>query len=70
MELAKQYIRPNLKWETFSLEDMLKTLKSARANCIVDGTKLQEKLREYDYEVKGRREALEEVFQILAEKGL
>lgn len=36
----------------------------------MDATKLQKKLREYGYEVKERREALEQVFQIMAEKGL
>lgn len=70
MELAKKYIRPDLKWQTFGLDDMLKVLRAPRANCIMDATKLQEKLREYGYEIKERREALEEVFQIMAEKNL
>ncbi|KAI8633726.1 putative rhamnose biosynthetic enzyme 1 [Xylariaceae sp. FL1651] len=70
MELAKQYIRPDLKWQTFGLDDMLKTYKAPRANCIMDSTKLETKLREYGYEVKPRREALEEVFQMMAQKGL
>ena len=70
MELAKQYIRPDLKWETFGIEDMLGMLKAPRAICIMDATKLQKKLRKYGCEVKERREALEEVFQIMADKGL
>ncbi|ERF68062.1 hypothetical protein EPUS_08498 [Endocarpon pusillum Z07020] len=70
MELAKKYIRPDLTWQTFVLDDMLSTLRAPRSNCIMDTTKLQKKLREYGYEVKERREALEEVFQIMAEKGL
>ncbi|KAL7626003.1 hypothetical protein AAE478_002772 [Parahypoxylon ruwenzoriense] len=70
MELAKKYIRPNLTWQTFGLDDMLKILRAPRANCIMDATKLQKKLREYGYEIKERREALEEVFQTMAEKGL
>jgi hypothetical protein len=70
MELAKKYIRPDLTWQTFGLDDMLKVLKAPRANCIMDATKLQKKLREYGYKVKDRPEALEEVFQIMAEKGL
>ena len=70
MELAKKYIRPSLKWQTFGLDDMLNILRAPRANCIMDATKLQKKLLEYGYQIKERREALEEVFQTLAEKGL
>lgn len=70
MELAKKYIRPDLKWQTFGLQDMFSTLKAPRANCVMDATKLQKKLEEYGYQIKDRREALEEVFQIMAEKGL
>ncbi|KAJ5147563.1 BIG/ATPase V1 complex subunit S1 [Penicillium atrosanguineum] len=70
MKMAKQYIRPDLQWETFELKEMLATLKAPRAICILDATKLQTKLREYGYEVKERREALEEIFQIMAKRGL
>ncbi|KAJ5864973.1 uncharacterized protein N7529_006889 [Penicillium soppii] len=70
MEMAKQYIRPDLKWETFELKDMLATLKAPRAICILDASKLQNKLREYGYEVKERREALQEIFEIMAKRGL
>jgi N-acetyl-anhydromuramyl-L-alanine amidase AmpD len=49
---------------------MLKILKAPRANCVVDATKLKTKLHEYGYEIKDKREALEEVFQIMAKKGL
>lgn len=70
MELAKQYIRPELKWQIFYLDDMRQTLRAPRAHCILDATKLQDKLSEYGYKIKNRREALEEVFQIMAEKGL
>ncbi|KAH6652470.1 putative rhamnose biosynthetic enzyme 1 [Truncatella angustata] len=70
MELAKKYIRPELEWQTFALDDMLRVLKAPRANCVMDATKLQTKLREYGYQVKERREALEDVFRTMAEKGL
>lgn len=70
MELAKKYIRPELKWDTFGLDEFLSTLKAGRAICVMDVTKLQKKLGEYGYKVKDRREALEEVFQIMADKGL
>ena len=70
MELAKKYIRPDLKWQTFGLDEMLSSLKAPRANCILDGSKLQNKLREYSYEVKERHEAADEIFHVLAEKGL
>lgn len=70
MTLAKEYILPDLEWETFELEAMLKTLKASRANCIVDAGKLQKKLLQYGYEVKNRREALVEVFELITEKGL
>ncbi|KAH8427413.1 uncharacterized protein LDX57_005128 [Aspergillus melleus] len=70
MELAKQHIRPNLVWSTFKLDDMLAILKAPRANCIMDANKLTNKLREYGYEIKERREALEEVFRTLAQNGV
>ena len=70
MTLAKKYIRPDLKWQTFSLKEMLDTLKGPRTNYVLDTTKLQKKLKEYGYQIKNSHEALEEVFQILAEKGL
>ena len=70
MELAKQYTRPNLQWQTFGLDDLLHTLKAPRAICVMDPTKLQKKLAEYNYQIKDNHEALEEVFQILAKRGL
>ncbi|KAI3395672.1 hypothetical protein diail_969 [Diaporthe ilicicola] len=70
MELAKKYIRPDLVWQKFGLGDMLKILRAPRANCVMDATKLQKKLREYGYEIKDRREALEDVFQTMAARGL
>lgn len=70
MELAKKYIRPDLVWKTFALGDMLKILRAPRANCVMDATKLQNKLREYGYEIKDRREALEDVFQTMVARGL
>jgi N-acetyl-anhydromuramyl-L-alanine amidase AmpD len=70
MELAKQYILPDLTWQIFGLEAMLKTLKASRANCIVDAGKLQKKLLEYGYKVKDGREALVELFEIMKEKRL
>jgi len=70
MELAKQYILPDLTWQIFGLETMLKTLKASRANCVVDAGKLQKKLLEYGYKVKDSREALVEVFETIKEKRL
>ena len=70
MELAKKYIRPDLKWQTFGLMDMFDTLKAPRANCVMDATKLQKQLGEYGYQIKDHREALEEVFQIMVEEKL
>ncbi|KAL8701426.1 MAG: hypothetical protein Q9201_004910 [Fulgogasparrea decipioides] len=70
MELAKKCIRPDLKWQTFGLKDMFNTLRAPCANCVMDTTKLQKKLGEYSYQIKNRRETLEEVFQIMSEKGL
>lgn len=69
MELAKKYIRPELKWETFGHTEMLATYKAPRANCVMDATKLVTKVKEYGYEIKGPRDALEEVFQTMAQKG-
>lgn len=70
MELAKQYLLPDLTWQTFGLDDMLKVLKAPRANCIVDAGKLEKKLLEYGYKVQDHREALIEVFKAINEKRL
>lgn len=70
MKLAKKYIRPEQTWQTFGLDDMLNILRAPRANCIMDATKLQKKLQEYGYKIKEGREALEEVFKTMADKGL
>jgi predicted transcriptional regulator with HTH domain len=67
MELAKKAMRPDLKWQTFKVEDMLAKLKAPRAICIMDSSKLEKKCLEYGYKIKPRREALKEVFQIMAE---
>jgi hypothetical protein len=44
---------------------MKKTLKVPQRRCVVDGTKLKNKLVAYDYGVKDLREALEKVIQML-----
>lgn len=56
-------IWPNLTCEKLSVEDMIKTLKSTRTNYMVDGTTLQEILREYKHEVKRRPRGPRKVFQ-------
>ncbi|KAI1081862.1 NAD(P)-binding protein [Whalleya microplaca] len=70
MELAKKWIRPDLKWENFELQDMLKVLKAPRCNALVDSSKLVAKCKELGYEVKEPKEALEEVFIEMKAKGL
>ncbi|KAI0007214.1 NAD(P)-binding protein [Xylariaceae sp. FL0662B] len=70
MELAKQYIRPDLKWVNFELEDMQKILKAPRCNAVVDSSKLVRKCKELGYEIKDTHVALEEVFIDMKAKGL
>lgn len=70
MQLAKKYIRPDLQWETFTLDEMLAILRAPRANCVMDATKLVTKLAEYGYKIKDRTAALEEVFSTMQKKGL
>ncbi|KAI1634713.1 NAD(P)-binding protein [Biscogniauxia mediterranea] len=70
MELAREHIRPGLAWENFGLDDMRATLKAPRCNPVFDPAKLVAKLAELGYEVKGSREALEDVFLEMKAKGL
>ncbi|KAI0116092.1 NAD(P)-binding protein [Hypoxylon sp. NC0597] len=69
MELAKKHIRPDLTWENFEFNDMLKVLKAPRCNPVFDPTKLVTKLKELGYEVKDSHEALEDLFIEMKAKG-
>lgn len=40
LQLYKEYIDPNFKWENFTLEEQAKVLKSGRCNCHLDVSKL------------------------------
>lgn len=70
MELAKTYIRPSLKWETFEVADMNKVLKAPRANVTLNAEKLVKKCRELGYEILDSHEALENMFIEMKAKGL
>lgn len=41
MDLYKEIINPSLKYEIFSLEEMLKITKAGRSNCILNSQKLE-----------------------------
>ncbi|KAK8108987.1 UDP-4-keto-6-deoxy-glucose-3-5-epimerase/ UDP-4-keto-rhamnose-4-keto-reductase [Apiospora sp. TS-2023a] len=69
MELAKQYLQPDLTWASFGLDNMFSALCAPQVNCIMDKTNLETKMHSYCYVIKLRREALE-VFQIMMDRGL
>ncbi|KAI1134656.1 NAD(P)-binding protein [Hypoxylon sp. FL0543] len=70
LALAKKHIRPDLTWENFEYDDMMKVLKVPRCNPVFDTTKLVTKLKELGYEVKDSHEALEDLFIEMKAKGI
>lgn len=70
MSLAKKYIRPELRWENFAVEDMNKVLKAPRANVTLDASKLVSVCAELGYEIKDSIPALEEMFRSMKAQGL
>ena len=69
LALFKKHVRPSFEWKNFSLEEQSKVIKAGRSNCKLDTTKLEEKLREYNYEVPEIHDAYEQCFIRMAKGG-
>lgn len=70
LSLFKQYVRPNFEWKNFSLEEQAKVIKAGRSNCMLDTTKLEKKLAEYNFKVPEIHEAYAQCFQRMAAAGV
>lgn len=70
LSLFKQYVRPGFTWANFSLEEQSKVIKAGRSNCKLDTSKLENKLKEYNYEVPEIHEAYAQCFQRMAKAGV
>lgn len=69
LTLFKKHVRPSFEWKNFSIEEQSKILKAGRSNCMLDTTKLINKLKEYNYEVPEIHEAYEQCFIRMAKNG-
>ncbi|RKF60100.1 Bifunctional dTDP-4-dehydrorhamnose 3,5-epimerase/dTDP-4-dehydrorhamnose reductase [Erysiphe neolycopersici] len=69
LSLFKEYVRPDFTWQNFSLEEQSKVIKAGRSNCKLDTSKLVNKLREYNFEIREVHEAYRACFQRMAAAG-
>ncbi|KAI1006718.1 hypothetical protein K3495_g1503 [Podosphaera aphanis] len=70
LQLFKQFVRPELTWKNFSLEEQAMVIKAGRSNCMLDASKLVNKLKEYNYEVPEIHEAYKACFQRMVKAGV
>lgn len=66
LALYKKYIKPDFKWQNFSLEEQAKVIKAGRSNCELDTTKLEAKLKEFDIVIPEVHDAYDAMFQRMA----
>jgi len=69
LTLFKKHVRPSFEWKNFTEAEQSKILKAGRSNCMLDTTKLINKLKEYNYEVPEIHKAYEQCFIRMAESG-
>lgn len=67
--LFRKYIRPDFEWKNFTVEEQSKVIKAGRSNCMLDTSKLVNKLKEYGYVVPEIHEAYEQCFIRMAQGG-
>jgi 3,5-epimerase/4-reductase len=70
LTLFRDIIRPSFKWKNFSLEEQAKVIKAGRSNCLLDTTKLTNKLKEYNYEVPEIHDAYKACFERMKAAGV
>ncbi|KAI1091791.1 NAD(P)-binding protein [Rostrohypoxylon terebratum] len=70
LALFKEIIRPDFTWKNFSLEEQSKVLKAGRSNCLLETTKLEAKLKEYNYSVPEVHEAYRRCFERMKAAGV
>ncbi|KAF9876890.1 NAD dependent epimerase/dehydratase [Colletotrichum karsti] len=70
LALFKEIVRPDYTWKNFSLEEQAKVIKAGRSNCKLDTTKLEKKLKEYNYTVPEVHDAYRSCFQRMKANGV
>lgn len=70
LTLFKKIVRPSFTWNNFSLDEQAKVIKASRSNCMLDTTKLVNKLAEYDCAVPEIHVAYEQCFQRMVRDGV
>lgn len=69
LSLFKKHVRPDFEWKNFTVEEQSKVIKAGRSNCMLDTSKLVNKLEEYGYVVPEIHEAYEQCFIRMAKGG-
>ncbi|KAI5844560.1 hypothetical protein DFP73DRAFT_549727 [Morchella snyderi] len=69
LSLFKKYVRPDFEWKNFTIEEQSKVIKAGRSNCMLDTSKLVNKLKEYGYTVPRIHDAYEQCFIRMAQGG-
>jgi 3,5-epimerase/4-reductase len=62
LALFKKHVRPSFEWKNFSISEQSIVIKAGRSNCMLDTTKLTNKLSEYKYELPEIHKAYEDCF--------
>lgn len=70
LALFKEYVRPGFTWKNFSLEEQAKVLKAGRSNCMLDTQKLENKMKEYGYQLPEVHDAYRGCFKRMAAAGV
>ncbi|KAH8146094.1 uncharacterized protein LAJ45_09784 [Morchella importuna] len=67
LSLFKKYVRPDFEWKNFTIEEQSKVIKAGRSNCMLDTSKLVNKLKEYGYTIPEIHDAYEQCFIRMAQ---
>ncbi|KAK8043536.1 NAD dependent epimerase/dehydratase [Apiospora rasikravindrae] len=70
LSLFKEIVRPEFTWKNFTVEEQSKVIKAGRSNCMLDTTKLENKLKEYNYTVPEVHEAYRKCFERMKANGV
>lgn len=70
LALFRDVVRPGFAWKNFSLDEQSKVIKAGRSNCMLDTTKLCEKLAQYGIEVPEIHVAYRRCFERMKAAGV
>ncbi|OAQ79532.1 NRS/ER protein [Purpureocillium lilacinum] len=70
LQLFKEIVRPSLTYKNFSVIEQAQVIKAGRSNCKLSTSKLEAKLREYDYVVPEVHDAYRRCFKRMRAGGI